>query len=83
MTVEKLLLTQDGVQEIADSLYISRRMLQRHIASIYAKTDTKTHIGLFQSFTEFGNQEKRKEKFVYFYPKQDDFCGQNIKNELN
>ena len=27
--LEKLLTTEDGVQEIADSLYISRRMLQR------------------------------------------------------
>lgn len=51
--LEKLLTTEDGVQEIADSLYISRRMLQRHIASIYEKTETKTRVGLFQSYMNF------------------------------
>lgn len=51
--LEKLLTTEDGVQEIADSLYISRRMLQRHIASIYEKTETKTRLGLFQSYMNF------------------------------
>ena len=39
--LEKLLTTEDGVQEIADSLYISRRMLQRYIASIYEKDGNK------------------------------------------
>ena len=56
--LEKLLTTEDGVQEIADSLYISRRMLQRYIASIYEKTETKTRIGLFQSYVGFGKEEK-------------------------
>lgn len=56
--LEKLLTTEDGVQEIADSLYISRRMLQRYIASIYEKTETKTRIGLFQSYTGFAHSEK-------------------------
>lgn len=56
--LEKLLTTEDGVQEIADSLYISRRMLQRYIVSIYEKTETKTRIGLFQSYTGFAEQEK-------------------------
>ena len=51
--LEKLLTTEDGVQEIADSLYLSRRMLQRHISSIYEKTETKSRIGLFKSFTGF------------------------------
>ncbi len=51
--LEKLLTTEDGVQEIADSLYISRRMLQRYIASIYEKTETKTRLGLFQSYLNF------------------------------
>ena len=51
--LEKLLTTEDGVQEIADSLYISRRMLQRYIASIYEKTETKTRLGLFQSYMNF------------------------------
>lgn len=51
--LEKLLTTEDGVQEIADSMYISRRMLQRYISSIYEKTETKTRLGLFQSYMHF------------------------------
>ena len=51
--LEKLLTTEDGVQEIADGLYISRRMLQRYISSIYEKTETKTRLGLFQSYMNF------------------------------
>ena len=51
--LEKLLTTEESVQEIADSLYISRRMLQRYIASIYEKTEIKTRIGLYQSYTRF------------------------------
>lgn len=51
--LEKLLTTEDGVQEIADSLYISRRVLQRYISAIYRKTDTKTRVGLFQSYDGF------------------------------
>ena len=51
--LEKLLTTEDGVQEIADSLYISRRMVQRYIFSIYEKTETKTRLGLFQSYMNF------------------------------
>lgn len=51
--LEKLLTTEESVQEIADSLYISRRMLQRYIASIYEKTEAKTRIGLYQSYTQF------------------------------
>ena len=51
--LEKLLTTEDGVQEIAGSLYISRRMLQRYISSIYEKTETKTRLGLFRSYTNF------------------------------
>ena len=51
--LEKLLTTEDGVQEIADSLYLSRRTLHRYISSIYEKTETKSRIGLFKSFTGF------------------------------
>ncbi|MGN0132533.1 MAG: LuxR C-terminal-related transcriptional regulator [Lachnospiraceae bacterium] len=50
--LEKLVTTEDGVREIADALYISRRSLQRHIASIYEKTGTKSRIGLFQTYME-------------------------------
>lgn len=45
-----LLTTEDTNQEMADKLFISRRVLQRHIASIYEKTDTKSRIGLYQLF---------------------------------
>lgn len=55
--LEKLLTTEDGVQEIADSLYISRRMLQRYIASIYEKTGTGSRIGLFRRYTGFMTKE--------------------------
>lgn len=51
--LEKLLTTEDGVQEISDSMYISRRMLQRYISSIYEKTGRKTRVGLYQSYIEF------------------------------
>lgn len=51
--LEKLLTTEDGVQEISDSMYISRRMLQRYISSIYEKTGRKTRMGLYQSYIEF------------------------------
>lgn len=46
-TFEKLVTTEMGVQEIADEMGISRRVLQRHISSIYEKTETKTRIGLY------------------------------------
>ena len=46
-TFEKLVTTEMGVQEIADDMCISRRVLQRHIAAIYEKTETKTRAGLF------------------------------------
>ena len=51
--LEKLLSTEEGVQEIADGLFISRRVLQRYISSVYEKTGTKSRIGLFQNYTKF------------------------------
>lgn len=56
--LERLLSTEDGVQEIADSLFISRRVLQRYIASVYEKTGTKSRIGLFQIFTKYISEQK-------------------------
>lgn len=50
---ERLVTSEAGVQEIADELYISRRNLQRHIASVYEKTNTKSRIGLFQCYARF------------------------------
>lgn len=46
-TFEKLVTTEMGVQEIADEMCVSRRVLQRHISAIYEKTGTKTRAGLF------------------------------------
>ena len=43
----KLIFTEDSGQEIADALYISRRVFQKHVASIYEKTGTKSRLGLF------------------------------------
>ena len=51
--LERLLTTEDDLQRIADSMYISRRMVQRYVSSIYEKTETKTRLGLFQSFIKF------------------------------
>lgn len=51
--LEMLLTTDDDLQGIADSLYISRRTVQRHVSSIYEKTETKTRLGLFQSYINF------------------------------
>lgn len=51
--LKKLIATEDNAQEIADSFYISRRSLQRHIASIYKKTGTKSRIGLFHIYINF------------------------------
>ena len=49
---ERLVTTEDCVQEIADQLFISRRVLQRYIASIYQKTGTKTRAVLYKSCME-------------------------------
>ena len=50
---ERLITTDDDLQGIADSLYISRRMVQRYVTSIYEKTETKTRLGLFQRYMNF------------------------------
>ena len=47
--LEKLLTTDDDLQGIAGSLFISRRMVQRYVTSIYEKTGTKSRLSLFQS----------------------------------
>lgn len=48
-----LLTTELGVQEIADGLFVSRRVAQRHIASIYEKTGAQSRIGLYQRLDAF------------------------------
>ncbi|MBP3803828.1 MAG: helix-turn-helix transcriptional regulator [Oribacterium sp.] len=47
---EKLIFTEDSGQDIADALFISRRVLQRHVAAIYEKTGTKSRVGLFRIY---------------------------------
>lgn len=46
----RLLFTEDAGQKIADDLLISRRVFQRHVASIYEKTGTKSRMGLFKAY---------------------------------
>ena len=48
--LQALLESDDSVQNIAASLYISRAALYRHIASINEKTHTKSRIGLLQFY---------------------------------
>ena len=40
--------SEQSIQEIADELFISRRVAQRHIASIYEKAGVTTRIGLYR-----------------------------------
>lgn len=48
--LQKLLMTEDELQTIADSMYISRRVLGRHITAIYQKTGAKSRVGLYQIY---------------------------------
>ena len=56
--LEKLLTTEDGVQKIADSFFISRGVLERHISSIYQKTGTKSRIGLYQLYYTSSSEDR-------------------------
>lgn len=47
---QALLTTDLGVQEIADGLFISRRVAQRHISAIYEKAGVTTRVGLYREF---------------------------------
>ena len=38
--------TEDGLQAIADSLYVSRRTLERYVSALYEKTGAKSRVGL-------------------------------------
>ena len=38
--------TEDGLQTIADNLYVSRRTLERYVSALYEKTGAKSRIGL-------------------------------------
>lgn len=49
---DRLVNTEDSIQAIAESLYISRRTLERYISSIYGKTGVKSRIGLIRIYNE-------------------------------
>ena len=49
---DKLVRSEESIQEIADALYLSRRTCQRHIASIYEKAGVKSRLGLYQLYIE-------------------------------
>lgn len=51
--LEKLIYTENNLQEISEELYISKRVVQRHITSIYEKTNRSTRIGLLQLYVEY------------------------------
>ena len=38
--------TEDGLQTIADNLYVSRRTLERYVSALYEKTGTRSRVGL-------------------------------------
>ena len=42
--------TEDGLQTIADNLYVSRRTLERYVSAIYEKTGAKSRIGLISLY---------------------------------
>ena len=44
--------TEDSIQAIAESLYVSRRTLERHISNIYEKTGVKSRVGLIRIYNE-------------------------------
>lgn len=50
--LERLVNTEDSVQVIAESLYISRRTLERYISAIYEKTGVKSRVGLIRIYNE-------------------------------
>ena len=51
--LEVLLVSDENVQDIAETLMISRAALYRHIASLNEKTGTKSRIGLVQFYYRY------------------------------
>lgn len=49
---DRLVNTEDNIQTIAESLYISRRTLERYISAIYEKTGTRSRIGLLKLYNK-------------------------------
>ena len=61
--VYKSLLTTDlGVQEIADGLFVSRRVAQRHISAIYEKAGVTTRVGLYREFDAWFDELRTRER---------------------
>lgn len=51
--MQKLLISDGSVQDIADELYISRTSLYRHLSSMNEKTGTRSRVGLIQYYYEW------------------------------
>ena len=49
---DRLVNTEDNIQTIAESLYISRRTLERYISAIYEKTGVRSRIGLLKLYNK-------------------------------
>ncbi len=47
---DKLVHSEESIQEIADGLYLSRRTCQRYIAAIYEKAGVKSRMGLYRLY---------------------------------
>lgn len=47
-----LITTEENIQQMADSLYMSKRNFQRHITSIYEKAGVKSRMGLYQLYIQ-------------------------------
>ena len=60
---DKLIHSEESIQEIADGLYLSRRTCQRYIASIYEKAGVKSRMGLYQLYikTQLGQQPAKRD----------------------
>lgn len=59
---QALLTTDLGVQEIADGLFVSRRVAQRHISAIYEKAGVSTRVGLYREFDVWFDEFKTRER---------------------
>ena len=56
--LEVLLVSDENVQDIAETLMISRAALYRHIASLNEKTGTKSRIGLVQFYYRYYREDR-------------------------
>ena len=63
---DQLVNTEKSIQEIADSLFISRRTCQRYITSIYEKVGAKSRMGLYQSYIDWQRKNLYPELKLYF-----------------